>query len=196
MYALVSFFSISLLLIKLSRFIQSLFYSSLALWIFSSAKSCVLRSYSPWSVSMLKRIFVLLKANVYTKAPPILNNNDAIYFLRKMIRNQPPPLHPPPPPTVKSMMTSFSWLCFFVSIFRLSCRTAGITILGHGGGKFLWSLFISLFESIFMPVLPTKILLLYPFLRSMYITLPTEKSTFDNAWSNTPWCFSISMSIE
>ena len=51
-------------------------------------------------------------------------------------------------------------------------------------------------------MLLTRILLLYPFffpifkfklLESMYIPVPTEKSTFDNACSNTPWYFSMSI---
>ena len=51
-------------------------------------------------------------------------------------------------------------------------------------------LFISQFEPIFMPVLLTKISVLYPFVSqmfkfklfgSMYMSIPTEKSTFDNA---------------
>ena len=104
-------------------------------------------------------------------------------------------------------MTSFSTLCFSISILRLcglvpptrSCQAKGIDT---SGGNFLWSLFISLFESIFMPVLLTRILLLYPFffpifkfrlLGSMYIPVPTQKSTFDNACSNTPWYFSMSI---
>ena len=70
---------------------------------------------------------------------------------------------------------------------------------------FLRSLFISLFESIFMSMLLTKILLLYPFvfpmlkfklLTSMYLPMPTEISTFDNACSNTHWYLSISMPME
>ena len=62
-------------------------------------------------------------------------------------------------------------------------------------GNFLRSLFISLFEPIFMFVSPTKILLLFPFvfqmfkfklLGSIYMPMLTEKSTFDNACSSTP----------
>ena len=86
-------------------------------------------------------------------------------------------------PTIKSVIASYSSLCFSLSIFGLSCRTAGITILGKsssGGGNFLWPLLMSLFEPIFMSVLLTKTLLLYPFvfpmskfksLGSMYICL-------------------------
>ena len=103
-------------------------------------------------------------------------------------------------------MTSFSSLGFSVSIFTLSCWVVGITILGASGvGNFLWSLFISLFEAIFMSLLVTKIFLLYPFvfpmfkfklLGSMYMPVPTKKSTFDNACSNPPWYLSILMPIE
>ena len=61
--------------------------------------------------------------------------------------------------------------------------------------SFLRSLFISLFEPIFISLLLTKIFLLYLFvfpmfkfklLGSMYTPVPTEKSTFDKACSNTP----------
>ena len=75
--------------IKLSRFIRSLFHSSLVLWSFSSTKSGLLRSSSPWSVSLLKKKLVPLKANAFTTEPTFVNNNDAIYFLPKMISNQP-----------------------------------------------------------------------------------------------------------
>ena len=112
-----------------------------ALWSLSIVKSCLLRSSSPWSVSLLKTKLVPLKANALNTAPPIVNNNDAIYFLPKMISNQ-------SNPTIKSAMTSFSLLFFSVSIFRLSCRAAVIIILGISSsgwvmGNFLWSLFIS-----------------------------------------------------
>ena len=74
--------------IKPNCFIRSLFHSFLALWSFSSAKSCLLRSSSPWSVSLLKTKLLPLKADAFTTTPPIVNNNDAIYFLLKMISNQ------------------------------------------------------------------------------------------------------------
>ena len=61
------------------------------------------------------------KTSAFITAPSTVNNNDAIYFLPKMISNQ---------PTVKSVMTSFSSLCFSANIFGLSCRATGITILG------------------------------------------------------------------
>ena len=77
--------------IKSSRFIRSLFHSSLALWSFLSAKSCLLCSSSPWSMSLLKTKLVPLKTNALTTAPLIVTNNDAIYFLPKMISNQPTP---------------------------------------------------------------------------------------------------------
>ena len=57
------------------------------------------------------------------------------------------------------------------------------------------TLFMSLFEPVFMSVLLTKLLLLYPFVFSMlnfkslgsiHMPMPTEKSTFDNACSYTP----------
>ena len=73
------------------------------------------------------------------------------------------------------------------------------------GQFFMILVFISLFEPIFMPVLLTKILLLYPFvfpmlklksLRSMYMPVPTEKSVFDNACSKAPWYLSILVAIE
>ena len=81
-------FSRSHLLIKSSQFIRFLFHSSLALWSFSSAKSRLLRSSLSWSVSLLKTKLVPLKANTFTTAPSIVNNNDATYFLPKMISNQ------------------------------------------------------------------------------------------------------------
>ena len=71
-----------------------------------------------------------------------------------------------------------------------SCRAT----FGLATENSLWSLFISLLEPIFIPVLRTRILLLYPsffpmaqfkLLGSMYMPMPTEKSTFDNACSNT-----------
>ena len=119
-------FSHSLLLIKSSLFIPSSFHLPLVLWGFSSAKSCLLRFFSPWSVSLLKTTLVPLKANAFITAPPIVTNNDAIYFLPTMISNQPSPHN-------KCAMASFSSLCFPVSIFRLSYRVAGITILGTSG---------------------------------------------------------------
>ena len=77
-----------------------------------------------------------------------------------------------------------------------SCRAAGFTVLGTCNGvNFLWFLFIFLFEPIFISALLTKILLFYTFVfpmlkfklfGSMYMPMPTEKSTFDNACSNTP----------
>ena len=131
-------------------------------------------------MSLLKKKLVSLKANAFTTASSIVNNNDAFYFLPKILSNQPSP---------NNQMTSFSSLFFSVGIFWLSGQTAGITILGissSGGvtGNFLGSLFISLFEPIFMSVLLTKILLLYPSvlpmlqfksLGSMYMPVPTEK---------------------
>ena len=54
-------------------------------------------------------------------------------------------------------------------------------------------------------MLLTKILLLHPFifpmlkfksLGSMYMPVPTEKSAFDNAFSNAPSYLSISMPME
>ena len=142
---------------------------------------------------------MLVKANAFTTAPPITNINDAIYFLTKMITIS-------PAPTIKIFMASFSSLCFSVKIFRFcdivtlngSCRATEITVFGTSGfttGSFLKFLFICLFQPIFMPVLLTEISLLYPFvfsmfqfklLESMYMPMTTEKSTFDNAWSNTP----------
>ena len=121
-----------------------------------------------------------------------------------------------PVPTIKSVMASFTLLCFWVSISKLcnffvstgSCRISGITALDTSSvitSNFLRLLFKSLFRPIFMPVLLTKILLLYPFLiamlnfkllESMYMPMPTEKSAFDNACSNTPWYLSISILIE
>ena len=121
-----------------------------------------------------------------------------------------------PVPTIKRVMASFTLLCFWVSIFKLcnfflstgSCRISGITALDTSSvitSNFLRLLFKSLFRPIFMPVLLTKILLLYPFLiamlnfkllESMYMPMPTEKSTFDNACYNTPWYLSISILIE
>ena len=105
-------------------------------------------------------------------------------------------------------MTSFSSFCFSLSIFRLcrivvpvdSFQSAEITVLD--GVNFLRSLFISLFELIFMSVLLTRILLLYrsfflmfkfKLLESIYIPTPTEKSTFDNACSSTPWYYLVSI---
>ena len=67
------------------------------------------------------------------------------------------------------IMASFSSLCLYVSILRSdlvtsngSCRATGLAT-----DNFLRSLFISLFEPIFMSVLLTKILLLYPSFFSM-----------------------------
>ena len=61
---------------------------------------------------------------------------------------------------------------------------------------------LCLYITNFIPVLLTKSLLLYPsffpmakfkLLGSMYMPIPIEKSTFDNACSNTPLYFSISI---
>ena len=135
------FFSGSLLLIKSSRFIRPLFQSSLAIWSFSSHKSCLLRSSSPWSMSQLKTKLVRLKANVFTTAPPIVNNKDAIFYQKWEAIN--------PAPTIKSVITSFSSLRFLVSLYGLSRRTArwsfidlfnilGVSSSGGATGYFLW----------------------------------------------------------
>ena len=88
-------FSRSPLVIKSSRLIGSLFHSSLALWSFSSSKSCLLHSSSLWSVNPLNRKLVLLNAVALNAVLKTLlrnvNNNDAIYFLPRMIDNQSSP---------------------------------------------------------------------------------------------------------
>ena len=101
-----------------------------------------------------------------------------------------------PSHTIKSVMVSFSSLCFSVSILRLCGFVVSNGSYRAGGlatGNFL--LLLCLFEPVFMPVLLTKILLLYPsffpmaqlkLLGSIYIPTPTKKSTFDNACSSTP----------
>ena len=76
----------------------------------------------------------LPKANAFTTALPIVNNNDTIYFYQKwqVIK---------PFPTIKSVMASFPSLCFSASILRLcglatpttSCQATGITVLGTSG---------------------------------------------------------------
>ena len=129
-------FSRSLLLIKSSRFIRSLLHSSLARCIFSSGKSCLLLSSSPWSVNLLKTKLVPLKGNVFTTAPPIVNNNDAIYFLPKVLSNQPPN---------KEYNGYFFIIVLFGKHFGLSRRATGITALGTVGDNFLWSMLMSLF---------------------------------------------------
>ena len=61
--------------------------------------------------------------------------------------------------------------------------------------NFLWCLFISMIEPIFVSVLLAKILLLYPtafsmlnfkLLGSIYMPVHAEKYTFDNTCSKTP----------
>ena len=80
MYAFASFFSLSFLLIKSICFILFLFHSLLALWSFSSVKSCLLHSFSPWSISLLKKKLVPLKANAFITVLPSVNNTDDILF--------------------------------------------------------------------------------------------------------------------
>ena len=74
------FFFFFIFLIRSRRFIRSLFHSYLALWSFSSAKSCLLRYSVPWSGSLLKTNLVPLKTSAFTTAPRIVYNTDAIYF--------------------------------------------------------------------------------------------------------------------
>ena len=101
-------------------------------------------------------------------------------------------------------MAKLSSRYVLVSIFR-SGPTTEITTLGTSSrvaASLLWSLFISLFKPTFLPLLPTKLLLLYheafPMFRFKllgirYIPVSTQKSTFDNAFYNTPWCLWISI---
>ena len=73
----------SCLFLFLQHFIDKIssFQISLALWIFSIAKSSFWRSFLPWSIVLLKKKLMPLKVNALITAPPIVNNTDAIYFL-------------------------------------------------------------------------------------------------------------------
>ena len=70
-----------LLLVKWGCLILSSIHLSPALWNFSSVKSCLLRSFSPWSANLLKKILVPLRTNACITETPIGNNADTIYFV-------------------------------------------------------------------------------------------------------------------
>ena len=57
---------------------NTLSHLSLFLWSLSSVKPYLLRSFAPWSVSLLKKKLVPLRANAFVTAPPIVNNTDPI----------------------------------------------------------------------------------------------------------------------